>query len=97
MKKVYISGPITGIEDYKQNFGKAADMIWDMKPEFRAVNPVALTHNHDKSYESYMKEDIKALLDCDSIYMLEGWEKSKGATFELEVAKMCGIPRLEIL
>ena len=30
-------------------------------------------------------------MDCDLIYMLKGWELSKGAKLELDVASSCGI------
>ncbi len=92
MKRVYISGPIKGVVDYLDNFARVETKILHMG--YEVVNPCTLKHDHDKSYESYMKEDLKALLDCDFIYMLGGWRKSKGANFELETAKICGIPRL---
>lgn len=33
-----------------------------------------------------VKKDLEALLQCDAVYMLKGWEKSKGAKAELAVA-----------
>jgi len=39
----------------------------------------------------YMRTDMRALLDCDAIYMLKGFEKSSGATTELAVAKAAGL------
>jgi hypothetical protein len=38
-----------------------------------------------------MRADIALLLGCDYIYMLRGWELSKGAKLELDVASSCGI------
>ena len=38
-----------------------------------------------------MKEDVKALLDCDAIYMIKGWDKSQGAKLEKRVADACGL------
>lgn len=40
-----------------------------------------------KEWADYMRECIPALLTCDAISMLPGWEKSKGASLEYEVAK----------
>lgn len=39
----------------------------------------------------HMRRDIALLLECDCIYMLQGWELSKGAKLELDVASSCGI------
>lgn len=38
-----------------------------------------------------LKEDLRALLDADIVAFLPGWEKSKGARFEYEVARWCRI------
>ena len=89
--KVYISGSITGDADYMQTFQRAEEHLTDQG--YEVINPINLPHNHGKSYSEYMKEDIKALLLCDSIYMIPGWNNSPGAQFELQVANMCGIPR----
>lgn len=37
-----------------------------------------------------MKADIKLLMDCDAIYLLKGWEDSKGARIEKELAESLG-------
>ena len=34
------------------------------------------------SYEEYMKIDMSLLSICDTIYMLKGWENSRGANRE---------------
>ena len=46
-----------------------------------------LNHEHDKSWESYMREDLKALLDCTHIYMMKNWDTSRGAIIERNLAK----------
>ena len=89
-KKVYISGKITGMEsDAEIIFSKAEEFL---KKEYRAVvNPMKLNHDHDKSWESYMKVCIKALCDCDVIYLLSNYSNSKGALMELAMAKDLGL------
>lgn len=87
--KCYISGKITGIDNYVELFNSAEKYL--LLKGYDVVNPVNLAHDHDKSWESYMKEDLKALLDCDAIYMLKNWHKSKGAIIEKTLAYQLGI------
>lgn len=42
-------------------------------------------------YGCYMKYDIIALLECEAIALLPGFENSRGAQVELAVAKACGL------
>jgi len=89
--KIYISGRITGlvIEEATELFEKAEN---DLRAKgYDVVNPMTLIHNHDKSWQSYMKEDIKALCDCDAIYMLLEWGFSKGAEIEHRLALDLGM------
>ena len=44
----------------------------------------------------FMRPDIEALLTCDAIYLLDGWETSRGACVEAAVARAVGIPRLTV-
>lgn len=88
--KIYISGKITGIEE------KAFVQFENKEAELKArghdvVNPMKLPHDHDKHWHSYMREDIKALCDCNTIYMMKGWEDSKGAIMEHEIAVSMGL------
>ncbi len=87
--KIYISGAIKNDPNYLEKFARVEKHL--AKQNLEIVNPCTLPHNHDKSYKSYMKEDIKALLDCDAIFMIWGWKDSTGAKFEHRMADMCGI------
>lgn len=90
MEKIYISGKITGIEAEAPALFSAVEN--QLKQQgYEVVNPMLLSHNHDKSWESYMKEDIKAMCDCDSIFMLKNWAHSKGASVELNLARVLGL------
>lgn len=42
------------------------------------------------------ERDLNALLKCDSIHLLPGWQESVGATAELAVAKWVGLGVFEI-
>ncbi len=91
MTKIYISGKITGIpiERAIVNFAKAKEYIEENK--MQAVNPMELPHKHNQTWESYMRENIAALVYCDGIYMQKNWETSKGAKVEYGLAKELGL------
>ena len=90
MTKIYISGKISGIESEAAQIFERAENELKAKG-FNPINPMTLNHDHDKSWHAYMKEDVKALCDCDQIYMLSNWKDSKGAIIEHTIAMYLGI------
>lgn len=88
--KIYISGKISGLTETEAKllFENAEKVCIEMG--YEPVNPMKLNHNHDKSWEAYMKEDIIALMGCDSIYMLSNWRHSKGAVVEHNLSQELG-------
>ena len=82
--KIYICGQITGVDNYAQTFEQAEQNL--IAEGYEVVNPCKLPHKHDKTWKSYMKEDIKAMIDCDAIYLLPNWRESSGATIEFIIA-----------
>jgi hypothetical protein len=92
MEKVYISGPITGYKNNnKESFTNAEYRL--KQKGYEVINPldVCASLPSDTIYTEYMRFDIRALTFCDSIYMLKGWKKSKGANIELTVAQVIGL------
>ena len=87
---IYISGQISGLPEAEalSNFEKAKNQLQLMYPDATIISPMhEIDHeHHDKSWESYMKEDIGELLRCDTIAMLPNWGKSKGAKLEYLIA-----------
>jgi hypothetical protein len=43
------------------------------------------------SWADYMRPNIKALVDCDAILMLPGWESSDVAKLEYHIADKLGL------
>jgi len=84
-KNCFISGPITNDPDYFDKFAKAEYEICQLG--LQPVNPTKLVpYNKDWTFEQYIREDIRHLLDCNHIYMLDGWQNSSGAKIELDLA-----------
>lgn len=92
MKKVYISGPITGLPmcEVKDNFMKVEKEIKDFG--HKPINPLKVSpFSTRKTYKDYLIDDIEALIRCDAIYLMPGWKKSKGANLEFVIAKELGL------
>ena len=86
MKKVFISGAITGCDGYKEKFLQAEK---DLKSfGYSVMNPAIL----DEGFEhgEYMKVTIAMLSVCDTIYILPCAISSKGATEEILEAVKTG-------
>ena len=88
-KKVYLSGPITGIKNYKGLFLFTEELV-KMCDAARIFNP-ALQIPDSLDYEQAMKRCVTALAQYEVIMMLPGWRTSKGARLEHDVALACGI------
>lgn len=83
--RIYISGPITNVLDYKEKFARAEQNLKAKYPDAEIINPTVL----DKlplTYDEYMKLDLMLLDMCGVIYMMNGLEKSKGACIEFGYA-----------
>lgn len=92
-KTVYISGKITGTEDYEDRFKKAEMEL--RSRGFNVLNPVKAGKWLERrlapkipTWVEYMKQDIQAMMSADCIYMLKGYRESKGARLELFLAKV---------
>lgn len=84
--KVYIAGPMTGYPELNYPaFMEAARTLRGFG--HTVVNPAEL-NPQDTPYVEAMKRDIKGLLECDGLFMLSGWQASKGATLEYHIAKV---------
>lgn len=88
--KIYISGPITGTEDYMNRFSDAENDL-NMKRHI-AFNPAKISSMmpRETTYEEYMKISFCLLELSDGIFMMKGWETSNGARRELHYAQALG-------
>lgn len=93
-EKVYISGAITGVLNYADKFNKAEQELRDMG--FDVFNPCNMGIVEGFEWADYMKKDIAMLMECDYIYPLKEWKKSRGAKIEMKLAKKLGIEVLKL-
>lgn len=103
-RRIYIAGPMTGIENHNVDaFNEAAGRL--REEGWFVVNPVELSErlygvlgskeDIQEQFNEYPVGDLaNAVLDiglaalstCSAIYLLEGWENSRGSRVELRKA-----------
>lgn len=94
---IYISGPMTGYAEY--NFPAFNQLAAQLRAQGYAVsNPAehVLVDDHGvfRTWQSFMREDIREVSKADVLVVLPGWEKSRGARAEVVVARMLALPVL---
>lgn len=105
-KHVFLSGPITGIEDYNSKAFEEAEKKAISLGATAVYNPTAQTKDKTQSHEFYMllsiselsrlKEELPLKPFYDYVVYLDGTEKSKGAALELFVAHEIGIKYISL-
>ena len=88
--KVYISGQISGLEyeDARARFDKAEDFLKDIGVD--AVNPMDNGLPEESTWIQHLCKDLELLNDCSHIYMIDGWQLSRGACIEYDFAVRTG-------
>lgn len=97
---VYIAGPMTGIEDLNFSEFDVASYKWKEKG-FGVINPATLTREYAKRKglkikdlcvrECAMTDLVEIISRASHMFMLKGWEYSKGAKTEHALAEWLGI------
>ena len=89
-KIVYLSGKITDNENYKKDFAVAEVYLRQMG--YIVLNPAQLDEisTEQLTYEQYMKICYRLIDIADIVFMVSGWNESKGANAELTYAKSIG-------
>lgn len=88
---VYLSGPMTGIDDYNYPlFNQVAAQVRALG--HRCINPAEFYGGHgDRTRQEYMRKSVQAILNSTNVVLLPGWRDSKGATLEVAIATEIGL------
>ena len=93
-KTFYVSGPMTGYENLNCDaFAQAS--TWLRKLGHVAINPAEAFGGGELdhvAYETFMRFHVHSILTVDALVVLAGWERSRGARFEVHMAVILGLP-----
>jgi hypothetical protein len=88
MKKIYLSGKITGDEEYRIKFLRAENKLYNAG--YYPVNPAAFVLP-GTPWEEAMRRVLALMLRCDGVALLFDWRGSKGAKIEERLARDVGM------
>lgn len=102
MKVIYVAGAYSdprGPWYIKQNIDAAEAVALELWRMGAAVicphkNTAFFDGADGTSRDTWILGDMAILQRCDAIYMMDGWERSEGATDELKMARDIGLPVL---
>ena len=82
---VYLAGPMSGYDDFNRPaFDAAATFLRER--DYTVLSPAELFDHTDLSWDFYMRASIRLMLNADAVVLLPGWEKSRGAVIEHDLA-----------
>ena len=73
------------------NFPAFAAMTANLRGAGHTVTNPAEINPDGGTWNDCMRRDIAALMDCDTVATLPGWEHSKGARLEVLIAERLGM------
>lgn len=90
MSNTYVAGPMTGLPDlnFPAFHARAAEL---RALGHEVINPAEINPDKSMSWRECMRTDIAALVFCDAIDLLPGWQASDGATLEHHIADRLGL------
>lgn len=94
MMKIYLAGPITGLPNgNKQTFKRIQEEL--EKKGHKVINPHELfTQDEIEKFKhnDFMRRCIPEVCNADMVVTLPEWMESKGASQEVDIARMFDIP-----
>lgn len=88
--RVYLAGPMTGLPEL--NFPTFHAHAAQLRAAgHHVVNPAEINTDPTADWHTCMRADIRELVTCDAIALLDGWHNSRGATLERDIAHRLGM------
>ena len=89
--RLYIAGPMSGLPDYNYPAFRAAHAVLTAQG-YDVVTPSDIAGDATRPWSWWMRRALALLIQCDSVALLPGWERSRGARLEADVAGRLGMP-----
>jgi hypothetical protein len=86
---VYVAGPMSGLPEFNYPAFMEAERLLKEK-NYRVENPACNSAPLNPTWENYMRLTIPQMLRCRGIALLDGWEDSRGAKLEVQIAVALG-------
>jgi len=90
MKRIYLCGPMTGIKDFNYPAFNA-EAVRLRALGYEVVNPAEVVTDKSTPWATAMRATITELMTCDTLAMLPGCWKSRGACIERDLSDGVGI------
>ena len=89
--KIYISIPISGHDEIEVR--EHADLVKSTlsRVGHEVVNPFDIYAGKNPTYADYLCADLRAMADCDAIFLCSGWQFSRGCRIERTFAEEFGL------
>ena len=100
MKRVYIAGKMRGLPQYnfpafRKYTAEWRAAGWEVVSPAEMDENIGFTENNPEPTKEFLKDAIKrdvlAILECDALALIPGWEGSKGVRVEIALADFLDI------
>lgn len=89
--RIYVAGPMSGVPLLNYPAFAAATARLRAKGH-EVVSPAEVNDGFEhEGWAACMRRDLVQLAACDAMYLLPGWEKSRGARLEWQIAEALGM------
>lgn len=98
--RIYLSAPIANNPDgYEAHFEALETWAKDffekhLNRPFEIINPLKLPHEHGRTRDEYLQDDLEALKTCHVIILGVGWETANDCLQERRLAGQLGLELL---